>query len=578
MLILSEILLFITLLAVILNLSIRSKIKTSYIAAGGVFLSVLSAMVFVDFNSSNHFENTKILLSVMHSIQVMLAGFEFENMYGVLEIKSHYTYLAFLFTLAPICTFGFVLSFFKGLKAATKYALKYFCDIYILSDVSEKTVILAESVREKDKKALIVFKSAENAGEALCKKAESIGAVMQKSEISDTCLKFHGRKSKAVFFLMKEDESENLNDTLCLINRFKMREKCELYVSSASDEGGILIDSVKKENMKVRRINEIRQTAYLEVLGKEGGNPTFPFNLQSAEKEVSFLILGMGGHGTELLKALLWCGQLPGINLKITVIDKDENAESKFKAQCPEIIEKNGNSQKGEACYDLKIFGGVDVKSSEFADIVNSLGKVSGVYVSLGDDNLNIETAINARVLFRRLNFSPFVKAIVYSSEKCERLSGNLTNYKKQSYDIGVAGNIKSRYGFENVTGEKIEKMALMHHMSYASLYCNGDANALKEAEKDFNEYEYLRNSSAASAIYKTQYEKRNYTNEEIEEMSVYEHMRWNAYMRTEGFVYGRERCDIAKVHNDLTDYDKLSKEEKNKDTEMVNIVDTDNE
>ena len=44
------------------------------------------------------------------------------------------------------------------------------------------------------------------------------------------------------------------------------------------------------------------------------------------------------------------------------------------------------------------------------------------------------------------------------------------------------------------------------------------------------------------------------------------EHMSWNAYMRSEGYVYGAKRDSTAKVHPDLVPFDELDEKEKLKD------------
>ena len=49
------------------------------------------------------------------------------------------------------------------------------------------------------------------------------------------------------------------------------------------------------------------------------------------------------------------------------------------------------------------------------------------------------------------------------------------------------------------------------------------------------------------------------------------EHNRWNAYMRSEGYVYGgtpepEGRNDLAKMHNCLVRFELLSPEDKAKD------------
>lgn len=58
----------------------------------------------------------------------------------------------------------------------------------------------------------------------------------------------------------------------------------------------------------------------------------------------------------------------------------------------------------------------------------------------------------------------------------------------------------------------------------------------------------------------------------ERDALEVLEHRRWNAYMRSEGYIYSgstdkASRNDLAKAHNDLVPFSWLSEEEKRKDS-----------
>ena len=53
------------------------------------------------------------------------------------------------------------------------------------------------------------------------------------------------------------------------------------------------------------------------------------------------------------------------------------------------------------------------------------------------------------------------------------------------------------------------------------------------------------------------------------EKLKEQEHRRWNAYMRSEGFIYNEKRFDLGKMHPDLRPYSALPSSEKNKDIHM---------
>ena len=61
-------------------------------------------------------------------------------------------------------------------------------------------------------------------------------------------------------------------------------------------------------------------------------------------------------------------------------------------------------------------------------------------------------------------------------------------------------------------------------------------------------------------------------TEEERDRIEKLEHRRWNAYMRSEGYIYSgspdkSSRNDLAKMHHDLVDFGSLSDEDRRKDS-----------
>ena len=63
-----------------------------------------------------------------------------------------------------------------------------------------------------------------------------------------------------------------------------------------------------------------------------------------------------------------------------------------------------------------------------------------------------------------------------------------------------------------------------------------------------------------------------------VEMLKEQEHKRWNAYMRSEGYIYSgstdrKTRYDLAHMHHDLTKYEKIDLGEKNKDIRLGSII-----
>ncbi len=550
------------------------KAKPIYILLTGAFLAIFVMMLYFDYNPTLHGSATTMFLAFLHTIQALLLGYDFKWFYESLSISAPYAtftyfYLSALLILAPIYTFSFVLSFFESVTAYFKYLMHRRADLYILSDLSAESLALARSVRKKFAKALIVFANVDtdenNVLLDLVEEAHKIKAIHFKKPIGEIKLHLHSKAAKITCFAVHADEAVNLEIALNLIDTLRECKNTELYVFSASEEGELLLDSAEKGLLKVRRINEIRALAYSMIYEH---SITENVTVCDGQKIISTLIVGMGGYGTELTKALLWCGQLPGYDLKINIIDKDANAEARFQALCPEILKLNRNTLPGEAHYNLTFHNGVDTETYALNEVVEKLTDTSVVYVSLGNDERNIKTAIRLRILFGRIGLHPVIRAIVYSDIKYKTLqSRNLCNHQKKSYDIEFIGNISNRFSYDTIINEELERIALQCHLAWANT-----PEAKADAIHQFNQYEYFRRSSVATAIHERYRKQENITGDTA---TVTEHMRWNAYMRTEGFVYTgspekHTRNDLAKMHHNLHAFEILTKEDIAKDTRIA--------
>lgn len=503
----------------------------------------------------------------------------------------YYCYTSVLFVIGPILTMGFILSFFKEVTASFNYRiLKTKRDIYVFSELNEKSLSLAQDVvlhSEKTKhKCVVVFADVyeknEESNFELINKAKYIGAICTKRDITQIWLKFDRRITRKIY-LIGENQDENVQQALALIETCREDErynsdKTQIYLFSTTVESEALLNSVDCGKLKIRRVNEnynfaittLRQYSIFEK-AQETDNG----------KEINILIVGMGAYGTELLKTLCWMGQMPGYRLKVHVFDKEQNGERKFKSIAPELVKYNDSTENEEPYYKVVFHDSVNVNEYAFQEETSELDDVSMAFVTLGDDELNIETAMKLRVQFGRNSkikgtAVPPILTVVYSHEKTEATKNGLKNMKEQDYGITFIGDISSVYSLANVEQEKLENMGMTCHMHWAEVSAESEkTEELKKQKLDkergkFNRFEYFRRSSIAEAVY---YEIRKslgitasaFTEQTLQE---FEHKRWMAYMRAEGYIGGVEgdRDDIAKTHCDLIHYSKLPDDEKKKD------------
>ena len=329
--------------------------------------------------------------------------------------------------------------------------------------------------------------------------------------------------------------------------------------------------------LKVRRIEEVR--ALINRILYEDGEKIFAGAQPAADgmqKQISALVVGLGQYGTHMLKSLSWFCQMDGYRIDIHAFDRDPLAYDKLYAQCPELLSDayNGVYLPGEAQYRIDVRSGIDVWTRQFADAVAQLTDATYVLVALGSDQENVRAAVYLRMLFERMHIHPVIQTIVYSAVEKSALCG-ICNYRGQPYDIQFSGDTKTSYSEKTILDSALEADALARHLKW------------DDDEESFWRYEYNYRSSVATAIHMrariacgipgADKKIEDRTPAEAEAMDRLEHRRWNAYMRSEGYVYSgspdkASRNDLAKMHHDLVDFLRLTEEEKRKDSRVSSV------
>lgn len=521
-----------------------------------------------------------VLLSIHGVISMFIVDVDYLSAIGVVTLCApdwltpiYTSFIAVLYVVAPILTFGFILSLFKNLSAHLKYLFSYFKDTYIFSELNVRSLTLARDVKRTNPRAVIVFcdvfEQNEEHSFELIEHAKELGAIRFQKDILAINFAFHSKGAELRFFTIGEDETENTQQALKLIQRYGENTRAHLYVFSTRIESEFLLTAEKKGGMKVRRINEVRSVVNRFLY--DHGKTLFDHAIEGADgkKLITAVVVGAGNHGTEMVKALSWFCQMIGYRVEIHAFDRDPLAEDKFTALCPELMspQYNGVYVEGEAQYKIVFHSGFDVETASFAGEISALDRTTFTFVSLGSDERNITTASNLRMLFERVGCKSEIYAVLKNSAAKETLE-TATNYRGQAYNIRYIGDLESSYSVAVLIDSQLEARALARHLKW------GD-------EADFWKYEYNYRSSMASAIHMHVRDQLNIpgankaeeelTEAEIAVLEPLEHCRWNAYMRSEGYVYSgspdkSSRNDLAKMHHNLVVFETLNEEDKRKD------------
>ena len=541
----------------------------------------------------------------------------------------YYCYSATIFVAAPLMAMSVILSFIKGVRSLFRYyVVNAGKNIVVFSELNEQSLVLAKDILRHDKdddkkgrRSVVVFTGVtKKVDSALIEGAENLGAVCFRKDITLIRLKTHNKKLTRKLYFISENEEKNLNKGLtvlktCVETTAFNQETTKIFIFSTATETSILLDNADMGNVFVRRVDVSRNLAYSFLWENDIFKGAWQ-NEATGKKEINVAIVGFGAYGREMLKAFCWMGQMPGYEVNAVVFDKDKNTESKMKACAPLFVDTftSDEGELGAPKYSVEFVTGYDVKTYDFLEEVkkkNDEKPFTHVFVSLGDDHLNVGTSILLRSFLcleeiKKGNAQEGkeydvkveghcgkIYAVVFDDEQYEVVSqrklkgikekkrlhsktGEDVIKQQNDYEINYIGNLSTVYSVDNIEQTIFEELAWDRHFRYNKY----DPEKEHEARESFNQREYNRLSSGASRMFESYRDGTDGKDpafsgwsddekEKIEQQARIEHRRWWVYVATEGYAFVNEelRDDVAKVHYDMIEYDKLDPNEQGKDS-----------
>lgn len=500
-------------------------------------------------------------------------------------------YAAFLFALAPVVALVFVLSFFQTVSAHIRYLIHRRRDVNVFSALNDRSLALAESIRANDPNACIVFTGvfagSRHAAELLSR-SRPLRAIHFKNSVTALPPTWLPKNALMRFFILGDDDAENLWHTTNLLadQKYQERDRVDLYVFSDSAESELVLRE-RPGNVRARRISPARTLVY-NWLWREhspAGRDLFDGAVpEGPDRVVSAVVVGLGTHGMEMLRALAWYTQMDcdgGVyRLRLHAFDQDLVAVSRFAADCPELANWDdarfyaSGALRQDANYEFHMHGSVDATGPQLAEHLSSIAPVTFVFVSLGDDALNVRVATMLRRDFARRGQHPQI-VVVRSSKTREQA------IKQESMLASIPSteayraldSIDSVFGHEAVIRSAMELNGLVCHQAWAS---REPAQWKKYGDRYWGEEYYYRSSIAVPihcrarrylGIHQANLAPVQRDPEERDRLRRLEHARWCAFMRSEGFVYGPETDRrVARTHDHLVPFDALDMNAQEKD------------
>ena len=333
------------------------------------------------------------------------------NSFNVAYIGIYKTVLLVLLIIAPLFTVGITLSFFSEKFVRLIYRIRSeFRDTYLFSAINERTLCIAEDVAETDRKVVIAFAlriSEDDIDAESLARIKKIGAYLINDDI--TQIK-HSLRHTRNYYLLDTNDSENLEAGLRIYQRYNKErtDKVNMWLYTKNEISDVIFDHLY-ETFNVRLINE-------EGLIARTLATNYPVFDAVKDGRLSILIVGGGHIGLEILRTMTMCSCLgEDIKVDINVIDLNgEKSKDIFEKASPCLAEK----------WNIN-FHSADVKSVSIANVLNGIDPTY-IVICLGNETLNMETALYIRRKYGITDGFPRIHALIDYKRIEEEISPNL--------------------------------------------------------------------------------------------------------------------------------------------------------
>ncbi len=485
-----------------------------------------------------------------------------------------------------IALIGFILQFLGDFIEDTVFYSNRFSKVYIFSGVNERTISIARSVQEneknKGKKYSIIFVD-ESSSDDSKKTVREMGAHYTNESFCKEIGRFIRKTKEIDIFIFGDSEEDNLTK----LGKFTALDLAgdiaftRVYVELTDTPWYIYGNFVKnnrlpKDKVTVNLVNSNESF----VLNDLYEHSVFD-NARLSDKEsiIDVLIAGISNKSIEMVKALLALGQMPGYMLKITVLD-DKGKKDVFRRIIPELKERS--DEFGEAVYSFECIDDIDSDTDKLEKIITEkCPEFTFAFIATDDNVQNINLGLRIRTLRSRLN-----KGNDYRIRICVNNSELISNWIPElRSNVELVGGIGNIYDYRFLTMSKIEQASKLIHDIRQNDMLKKDPEHDVVSWEDYSNDEFKRHSVYARTLslkYKIEVIRNRGLDIDViktdKTWETYEHMRWNMYMRSLGYVLsdktgvdygslkGNDRL-IAQVHNCLIPFEDLPQEEKDKDS-----------
>lgn len=577
-------------IAGIIYLGIRGA-KEKYFFKAGIFEYIASVILYAPQAFYNDIPKGKMPAKIIETIFISLLRIFNGNKYERAKIEGYSTFnniyatLMILVNLTLILFIGGIFAkFLSGRFQQILLALRRRKDAYIFFGCNEKTLAIASSVG-KEKANYIFTNISKNTKLSYKEKISEIGGIHVENSVSQVFKKIYKKSTKIEIFLFGDSEEDNLLEleTICAAIAKHKITNVKVYVELLDTPWDIYNDFLDKHNTDNVRISFVRTEANFAYNNLFNNSIFKDAKETDGIRDIKFLIVGMNERNMEMFKGILHLGQMPGYRLDIMVLDEGR-MRNVLREQMPEVLDLC--NKEGDAIYQIRYHENIKIESDEIIQALYGFEDFTFAFINMKDDiqNLNVAMRLN-RMRMRKGDKGEYkIQAV------CENKNLYKNRDEKSKSNVQFIGSKSEVYDYKFITMPEVEEASKkIHDIRFK------DGLEAEEWNKSCNK-EYNRHSEYARTLslkYKILDIDRQYGNkvsvakyadiENEEKWRIYEHMRWNMYMRTNGYIFAdrdkvsdkegnidRDFRRRAKMHNCLRNYFDLPQVEKDKDGIML--------
>jgi hypothetical protein len=542
----------------------------------------LSALNWLGYNSGDDGTPWIFRIGTTMGITMTMFGQEYDGGHAASLAQTHFLYGAAMtvcYLGALLCTILVIIQvFFKSAKNAVRVTINAKRrETIVVAGIGNATELLLQSMNEKEKRAVTIILDSEDdelKKECLGRGLTVIAAVVDEISIAKAGLyrgKSHSMAHNKVFISLLPDDERNLTAARAVIAGMRKNgnasfkayiqytdiDRAEHFKFSEQAAGAVCFfnphEKVARAFLSRRPVTGLMPKDFIDTSAAR----------MKKKYRIGHVFAGFGNANIQMLKKSLIIDQLPGCDYRALAIDADiEKQAAIFRNSSRGLFRQTATEEEAalffpppaEVC-DIE-FASMNTHSREFYERVIAEVKANDftvVVVSLGDDKLSAETAMEIRQWAYENDIPPEKLRLFIKVKKHSALSANdVLNPAGSDITIEPFGFEEDIFNFNAITDEDTDMLAVHIAENYSGGGSGSRWENLINHERDSNRYAALSikpklNLMGFDLVFDRNAEQdpaviaafaSAYADSEVQEnLARLEHQRWNLYYLVSGWL-----------------------------------------